>query len=436
MLALALGTIGASVSIAASGNLSSRGCLEDTGGPEDCTRSSLGLAGATAIEVSPDGKDAYLVGSEDDAVVHLRRNLRTGALSAVECIDDEAPSGPDACARSVDGLEQAVDLAISRNGRHVYTIAYAESTLLHFQRNQRTGRLQLKHCVDDADLAVVDDVCPGGAEGLQGPSELALSRDGDSLYVASQLDEALVTFRLNRRGKPLYRNCFEDDDKFLADDCPRDREALADAGDVAVAPDGRSVYVTSFTDDAVGHFGRNPRTGLLGYRGCVENRSPDGADECDLSAHGLLEPGSVGLSPDGRFLYTGAVNQGAMAQFKLGRRGQPQPRGCVEQPFSSALCATTAQGIGRAADFIFDAKGRSLYVAGGRGIQPFKREPGSGSLTELPCIEDDDLPPIGTSCARTAPGLTGAFSAAISPDDRWLYVAASADDTVSVFRRR
>jgi DNA-binding beta-propeller fold protein YncE len=427
-----LALVAASGVLGAGGDLKPLACLEDTGAPDDCARSAPGLDGAAGLAVSPDGRSVYVAAFDDDAVVRLNRNRRNGSVRAGECIDD--PAGFDLCGDTADGLNGATDLAVSSNGRHVYTIAYNDSTLLHFRADRATGALRLADCVDDSGLAPVNDVCPGGVNGLQGPAGLALSPDGRSLYVTAQLDDTVVRFALNRQGKPRPRECFDDDDS-ITNDCgaPNRREGLKDAVGVAVAPNGRSVYVASSSDDAITHFKRK-RSGELVYRECVENRTPAGPDTCARKGDGMNEVRSLGASPDGRFLYGGTVNDGSIAQFKLGSGGRLGPRGCIEAPFSSAACATVAQGIGRATDFAFDRRGRSFYVAGG-DVQPFKRGPGSGELTERPCIEDDDLPTIGTSCTRETSGLAGAFHLAMSPDDRFLYASAQTDNAVVTFRR-
>jgi len=434
VLAVALSAGVAVTSAVAGTKLKPRGCLEDAGGPEDCAAASPALGGASSIALSPDGEQAYVTAFEDDALVRLERDPRNGSLAAGQCIEDVG--GPDTCVDSANGLNGALDLVISEDGRHLYTVGYNDSTLLHFRRTPRNGELRLKTCVDDADLPLASDVCgdgAGGAEGLGGPQGLALSPDGRWLYVAAQLDSAAVQFRLNRRGKPVWRDCVEDDDKAFADDCARNRQGLDDAQGIGVA--GRSVYVAASSDDTVTHLRLNRETGKLGYKGCVENRTPTGPDDCAQSAEGLHEAYSIGISPDGRYLYSGTINDGSMAQFKLGRAGRLKSRGCVEAPFSPARCGTVAQGIGRAADFAFDSRGRSLYVAGVNPIQPFKRKPGSGELTEIPCIDDDDRPPSATKCTREAPGLNGVSSLSITPDDDFLYSAAGADSAVTTFRR-
>lgn len=430
---------------AAKGDLRFVQCVDDVApGGDDCARSATALDQPTDLALSPDGRSLYVTAFASDALVHLRRNKRTGKLRAAQCVEDR---GAGACPKDVDGLDGAVAVAVHPNGRHVYVVSYGSSALLHFKRNKRKGTLRLVKCIDDADLAPVNDVCPGGAEGLGGPVDLAVSPDGRSLYVVARSDSAIARFRLHKRsGKPRYQGCFEDDDKSFFDDCPRDLEGLYNAQAVAVAPNGRAVYVASwgrhtaptpYYDGALTHFKRNKRTGKIRFRSCVTDNDHHGDDDCDgRRADGIREPQSLGLSPDGRFLYAGVINGGTFGTFGLRRDGTPAFRGCVEGPLRPAPCAVTAQGIGRPTDFAFDSRGRSMYVSSGRGIQPFKRAPRTGILTERPCIDDDDATIWDGSCRRTAKGLLGAGGLALSPDDRYLYVAAASEDAVSVFRRK
>lgn len=430
---------------AAPGDLKFVQCLDDLNpGGDDCARSAPGLEQPADVAVSPDGRSVYVAAFAGDSIVHLRRNKRTGKLRKAECIENP---GAGACPQDVDGLDGAAGVAVHPNGRHVYVVSIEASTLLHFRRNRRSGKLRLATCIDDADLAMVDDVCPGGAEGLGRPQQLAVSPDGRSLYVVSASDSALVHFQLHKRsGKPRFRTCFEDDDKSFFDDCPNDREGLFSAQAVGVSPNGRSVYVASWgrhtgapplRDGGVVHFKRNRRSGALRYRGCIVDNDNHGDDNCGgRRADGIREATSLGISPDGRFMYVGVINGGSFGEFRLRRNGQPRYRSCVEAPFRPAPCATTAQGIGRSADFAFDSRGRSMYVSSGIGLQPFVRAPRSGILTERPCIDDVDAAPTAISCQRTARGLLGASGLAMSPDDRFLYVAAANDNAVTVFRRK
>jgi DNA-binding beta-propeller fold protein YncE len=73
---------------------------------------------------------------------------------------------------------------------------------------------------------------------------------------------------------------------------------LAEAFDVAVSPDGLSVYVTSVVGDQIAIFDREPGTGELaqktGPAGCIGERG----GSCD-TGHGLDDATRIVVSPDG-----------------------------------------------------------------------------------------------------------------------------------------
>jgi len=431
-IALALAAGG--VALAADGKLSPKQCIEDTGGPEDCGPSAAGLAGAISIVLSPDGRFAYVAGFQDDAIVQLRRNRRTGKLAAAGCTADESVG---MCDRTVDGLEGVIDLGMSENGRHLYSVSNQDATLLHFRRNPRSGRLRLANCVDSAGLAPVDNVCEPSADGMRSPAGMTLGPEGRSLYIVGNVYDSMVRFALNRSGKPRERECFEDVPADAFDECPRDVEGLDGATDVVVSPNGRSLHVAAFTEEAISSFRRNRRTGALGYRGCVEDNDTSSA-ECGRRTNALRNVSTLGASPDGRFLYAGSTNEATIASFALTRRGALKPRGCVEGILVPESCGTIANGITNPSGFAFDSRGRSLYVAGAGhdSVAWFGRQGRAAELVERPCIQDDDFTtPFDHECPRATAGLDQVSDLAISPDDRWLYATAAGDDTVVTFRR-
>ena len=91
-----------------------------------------GLGGSQGVAVSPDGKHVYSTGSFDDAVVAFSR-AADGTLTFVESEEDGMGG--------VDGLDSARGVAVSPDGDHVYVAALADGAATVFSRNSTTGAL-------------------------------------------------------------------------------------------------------------------------------------------------------------------------------------------------------------------------------------------------------------------------------------------------------
>jgi DNA-binding beta-propeller fold protein YncE len=85
-----------------------------------------GLDGAIDVAVSPDGENVYVTGIDDNALVVFDRDTDTGALSYSTLFED----GID----GVDGLAGACGVTVSADGENVYATGVNENTLVVFDR--------------------------------------------------------------------------------------------------------------------------------------------------------------------------------------------------------------------------------------------------------------------------------------------------------------
>src|SRR5204862_5236392 len=119
-----------------------------------------------------------------------------------------------------------------------------------------------------------------GLGGLESQS-LAVSADGKSLYTASALGAAVARFdRSQATGATSYKGCITGDTDLgpsgsgacvqIPSATPGgDNSGLGFLSSPAVSADGKSLYAASDPDSAMARFRRRPATGALDYRGCI-----------------------------------------------------------------------------------------------------------------------------------------------------------------------
>ena len=191
----------------------------------------------------------------------------------------------------------------SPDGKFVYDVAQ-QGDLDIFSRDPSTGALAYVGCVSgggDCDVGV-DDLT--NVNGMNNPQEMAISPDGASLYVVTAGGNALVEFTRNQStGALTWDRCFSSTG---ASGCTA-AFALDNPYGVAVSPDGTSVYTTSGNDSAISLFPRNPNTGLLtGAHSCITTNSSYVGCGTTTNSGDLLNPLTVQVSPDGNNVYVAA----------------------------------------------------------------------------------------------------------------------------------
>jgi 6-phosphogluconolactonase (cycloisomerase 2 family) len=242
-----------------------------------------GLDAATSVVVSPDGDNVYVTGYGDDAIAVFDRITSTGVLSFSEMHTNGA---------MVSGLEGALSVAVSPDGKHVYVAGRDDDAVSIFGRDQSTGKLSYLDTVWDSDLTV---------DGLDGVRSVIVSPDGKHVYTASYISDAVAVFERNANTGALT---------FV--EMHKDGVGGVDGLDVgisvAVSPDGEHVYATGNHDNAMAVFERDGESGALTF---VEVHR-DGVDGID----GLQGAQKIAPSPDGRHVYVTGWDDDAVAIFE------------------------------------------------------------------------------------------------------------------------
>ena len=261
--------------------------------------------------MSPDGRHLYAAGGGDDAVAVFSRDSTTGALVFVEVHKDGVGG--------VDGLDDAVSVAMSSDGRHLYAAGQLDDAVAVFSRDSTTGALT---------FVEVQKYGVGGVDGLNGATSVTLSPDGRHLYatggsdkVRSPTESQLGSASLERPDAVAVFSRDSTSGSLAFVEVKKDGVGGVDGlflvRWVTVSPDGKHLYAAGGGDDAVAVFSRDSTTGSLTF---MEKRQ-DGVGGLD----GLDGASSLTMSPDGRYVYAAGVRDNAVAVFSVADPDIPAP---------------------------------------------------------------------------------------------------------------
>ena len=246
-----------------------------------------GLDGARSVACSPDGKNVYVAGGGDDALAVFSRNASTGELHFVEAQRNGI--------NGVTGLDLAVSVTTSPDGKHVYVAGHDDNAVAVFSRNASTGALSFVGVQQDG---------VGGVDGLDGVISVMSSDDGKHVFTASYNDDAISVFsRDASTGVLRFVEAHKDDSQpgGLID-------GLNGTQSVAGSPDGKHIYAAGSNDNAIVVFIRNAGTGALSFVE-VQKNGVSGVTGLDFVR-------SVVSSPDNKNVYGAGSFTDTIAVFK------------------------------------------------------------------------------------------------------------------------
>jgi 6-phosphogluconolactonase (cycloisomerase 2 family) len=352
---------------------------------------AVGLDGALFVTVSPDGAHVYASSESDSSVSVFSRIASTGALTLVE-VQTDGIAG-------INFLHFVIGLALSPDGAHLYAAARSDSAVTVFSRDATTGKLTFVEAQRDG---------VGGVDGLQGARGVAVSADGNHVYVASEGDDAVAVFSRNGTTGELT---FVETEK----DGMNGVDGLNAARFVALSSDGASVYATGNLDDAIAVFSRDASTGAITF---VEVEK-DGVSTVD----GLADAEWISVSPDDAHVYVTGVGDNAVAVFS-----RDATTGALT--FVEVLVdgAGGVDGLRSAWAVAVSSSGAHVYVSAGvdDSVALFTRDATTGMLTFVELRRDGQ---------SGVDGLDGAAGIALSPGDPHLYAASFHDNAIAAFSR-
>ena len=331
---------------------------------------ALGLSGVAQIALSSDGRFLYAVSSVAGSVTAFARDIKTGALAqlrgAAGCV---RPGGLGGCASGV-GLLGATALAISPDGRSLYVAGRDADAIASFSLDTTGGALlQLggrQACLRGGSGA---GACTSG-RAVAGVDSLAIAPDGATLYAAARGANAVAVLHRDATTGALSQQpgptgCIRQGGGL---GCTTGR-ALTEPTALAIAPGGRDVYVAS-AGNAVALLQRDA-TGLLtqpaAAGGCIGQGLPDCA-----SAPLLTLPSALALGSDGTSLTVATAGDGAILTLARDTAtgalaANAAPAGCISTT-AAAGCQLLPQ-LGPTTSLAIVPTGDVLYAAANGGAR-------------------------------------------------------------------
>ena len=273
------------------------------------------LLGPDVVVVSPDGKSVYVGSFFGNAVAAFARDPSSGALTQLSGSAGCIAETTGGCAVGL-ALGAPEGMAISGDGKSVYVATALSNAVVVLSRDPSTGALTQatggSGCIVDAALTG----CTTGLE-LSGANAVAVSPGGDDAYVTSLFSNSVTAFTRAASSGGLAQK--EGTSACLvwlrAVGCSFGR-ALSSPEGLAVSPDGANVYAAAFATGAIDVLDRSAESGAVaqkpGLAGCVATRSVPGC------THGRALRGvsSIALSPNGRYLYSTSFGSNAVDIFR------------------------------------------------------------------------------------------------------------------------
>ncbi|MCX7554063.1 beta-propeller fold lactonase family protein [Marinicella sp. S1101] len=316
-------------------------------------------------------------------------------------------------ANGVSGLLNASDIIMSEDGETIYVAGSGDNSVVVFDKS------------NNGQLTFVEKQTSGvfGVSGIEGVSALTLSADGDHLYATGPLTNSLAVFAVDQSGGI-------DDGKLTfiqkLQDSVDGVSGLANASSVVISADNMHAYVTSPSGNAVSVFLRNPNDASLSYGELSYLTTySDGSN----GVGGLLGANKVILDDNGEHVYVLSGVGQSLALFN--RDAMTGELNFVEFKQNGT---SGVEGLNLAAEMALSHDQLNLYVAGQgeHALVRFNRDISDGRLSFAEVINDGD---VLSQPGTFVNGLTGASGLHLTADGQNAYVAANQDNSVAVFNR-
>lgn len=304
-----------------------------------------------------------------------------------------------------------------------FTLSLSDPVNANLTRTQAVGRIRDPRFKPEV---AQEDVELGGEDGiadLLAPSAIALSSDGKHLYASSRTQNAILQFGRATDGSLAFVRSYTSQTAGFG------AARLGGARDLRVSGDGKFVYVAAESDDALGVFARDQASGALSF---VQSPHEGDADPnaAGGTVRGLDGPVALAFSPDGAQLYVAGGSGDSLAVY-----ARDAITGRVSFVEAERDGIDDAGDAGPAVSWLDDPSGVALSPDGGQvyvcarssgAVLRFDRNAADGKLVFAAALVD------GTAGVD---GIGGANALALSSDGAHLYAAGGGDNAIALFDR-
>ena len=331
---------------------------------------------------------------------------------------------------ATDGLQGVGDVAISGDGELLFVIGTGEDALSVWRVNAEAGTLRQNALYRDDSPDDADRII----EGLVEPSDVEVS--DDLLFVVSPAGNKLSVWRVSKQTDTLRRIVTYKSGTPHPDDPDRLILSLSGVQDVTVSGDGNLLFVTAVNQLSVWRV--NASSGTLRESRVYENFTSDDEGRIIRSLGGVL---AVAVSDDSELLFVTAdaddmANDNILSVWRVNASSGTLRQTAFYKNFGLDDEYRTIRGLAEARDVA--VSGDLLFVPAfyENALSVWRVNASSGTLRQT-ALYQDIRAPGATTIAKVdgrVDGLNGAAGVALSDDGGVLFVTALQDDTLSVWQ--
>lgn len=227
------------------------------------------------------GKGPCHVSTDASGSMVMVANYGNGSFASMPLDDNGAIAGAGTTIQHTGGSKAVKN---RQDGPHAHGIYAEPSGRYALAVDLGTDTVSAyEMSVSDGTLATTPAAVAKSAPGA-GPRHLAMTPDGQFVYVTNELNNTVDVYRWDA-GKPAFTHLQ------TTDTLPADFKGRSSTAEIAIHPDGRTVYVSNRGHDSIAVFRRDPATGLLAAAG---HQSSEGG-----------EPRHFEIDPTGRWMLIG-----------------------------------------------------------------------------------------------------------------------------------